>query len=77
MLWLYRRVIFGPLVKAELKTILDLDRRELLVFAPLLAGVFWMGIAPNSFLDVMHVSVENLIALSQPAGDTSLAAILP
>ena len=67
MLWLYRRVIFGSLTKEELKTMLDLDRREIMIFAPLILAVLWMGIYPNSFLDVMHVSVENLMLQAQPA----------
>ena len=67
MLWLYRRVIFGALTKDELKTILDLDRREIAVFAPLLAVTLWMGIYPNSFLGVMHASVDKLLEQSRPA----------
>jgi len=67
MLWLYRRVIFGDLTKENLKAILDLDRREIVIFAPLILAVLWMGIYPNSFLDVMHVSVENLMVQAQPA----------
>jgi len=67
MLWLYRRIIFGDLTKENLKTILDLDRREIVIFTPLILAVLWMGIYPNSFLDVMHVSVENLMVQAQPA----------
>ncbi len=61
MLWLYRRVIFGELVKEELKSILDLSRREIAIFAPLILVVIWMGVYPTSFLSVMHASVGNLI----------------
>jgi NADH-quinone oxidoreductase subunit M len=61
MLWLYRRVIFGKLVKDELKDILDLSPREIAVFAPLVALVLWMGVYPSSFLDVLHVTVANLV----------------
>ncbi len=61
MLYLYRRVIFGKLSKDSLKKILDLSPREIAVFAPLLILVFWMGIYPLPFLDVMHVSVNHLI----------------
>ena len=61
MLYLYRRVIYGKLTKDSLKKILDLSPREVLVFAPLLAIVAWMGIYPAPFLDVMHASVSNLI----------------
>jgi len=61
MLFLYRRVIFGELVKEELKRILDLNRREVLVFAPLVVVVIWMGIMPMSFLGPIEASVGNLI----------------
>ena len=61
MLYLYRRVVFGKLTKEELFTILDLDRRELAIFAPLVLVVLWMGIFPNSFLDPIDASVARLI----------------
>ena len=61
MLYLYRRVIFGELTKEDLKKILDVSPREIAVFAPLIFIVFFMGIYPIPFLDVMHSSVENLI----------------
>jgi len=81
MLYLYRRVIFGTLVKADLKAILDVNRREVLVFAPLLALVFWMGIYPVSFLEVFSASVTNLVADHERSlaatGGGSLAALWP
>jgi NADH-quinone oxidoreductase subunit M len=61
MLWLYRRVVFGPLVRPELKSILDLNPREVLVFAPLVALVLWMGIYPSSFMAFLSPTVENLV----------------
>jgi NADH-quinone oxidoreductase subunit M len=61
MLWLYARVVFGEMTKDSLKTILDLDRREIAVFAPLVAMVLWMGIYPASFFAVMEPSVDKLI----------------
>jgi NADH-quinone oxidoreductase subunit M len=61
MLYLYRRVVFGALTKENLKTIVDVDSREVAIFAPLLLIVFVMGIYPSLFLDVMHVTVESLI----------------
>jgi NADH-quinone oxidoreductase subunit M len=62
MLYVYRRIIFGVLDKESLKDIVDLSPREIAVFAPLIILVFWMGIYPASFLDMMAVSVDNLIA---------------
>ena len=61
MLWLYRRVIFGKLTKPDLMTMMDLNKREIAIFVPLIAIVLWMGIYPNSFIDIMRPSVENLI----------------
>ena len=60
-LWLYRRVIFGPLEKPELKGILDLDTREVAFMAPLVVLTILFGIYPAPLLDVMTASVENLI----------------
>ena len=71
MLYLYRRVIFGALTKEDLKTMADLNRREIAVFAPLVAATLWMGIWPEPFLDVMHASVANLIENYRVALDAS------
>ncbi len=77
MLYLYRRVIFGSLVKDSLKTISDLSPREVLVFAPLIVIVLWLGIYPEPVLNVMHVSVQNLVErvdLARAALDASALA---
>tara|TARA_R100000005_G_scaffold90521_2_gene61948 strand:- start:4356 stop:5867 length:1512 start_codon:yes stop_codon:yes gene_type:complete len=76
-LWLYRRVVFGELVKEDLKNIMDVGRRELLIFAPLIIVAFWIGIYPDPFLDVMHASVLNLMEhhdASLQAGQTLINA---
>ena len=61
MLYLYRRIVFGVMTKIDLKDILDVNRREALVFAPLIVIVLWMGIYPSSFIDVMAASVGNVV----------------
>jgi NADH-quinone oxidoreductase subunit M len=61
-LWLYRRVIFGVLEKADLKSVKDLSAREVAILTPLLAAIIFFGVYPQPILDVMHVSVENLIS---------------
>ncbi|MBI78134.1 MAG: NADH-quinone oxidoreductase subunit M [Rhodospirillaceae bacterium] len=61
MLWLYRRVVFGRLVKEDLRDILDLNRREILIFAPLLIITIFMGVFPGPFLEIIEVSVSHLI----------------
>jgi len=60
-LWLYRRVIFGTLTKADLKDMVDLNKREVAIFAPLVILVLLFGVYPAPVLDVMHESVANLI----------------
>ncbi|KAF0224866.1 MAG: NADH-quinone oxidoreductase subunit [Rhodospirillaceae bacterium] len=60
-LYLYRRVVFGRLTRDDLKSILDLSPREVLMFAPLIVIVIWMGIYPITFLEPMHASVAKLI----------------
>jgi len=61
MLYLYRRVIFGRLVRADLMNILDLSPRELAVFAPLVFLTLWMGVYPASFTDFFRPSVNALV----------------
>lgn len=60
MLYLYRRVVFGELTKDDLKNMLDLNKREILIFTPLIVFTLWMGVYPSTFMDYIHVSVENL-----------------
>ena len=61
MLYLYRRVIFGTITRADLRNLLDLSVREKIVFAPLLVVVLWMGFYPSSFLRPIQVSVDHLV----------------
>ncbi|MFC3713908.1 NADH-quinone oxidoreductase subunit M [Sphingoaurantiacus capsulatus] len=62
MLYLYRRVIFGTLEKAELTSMSDLTVREIAMMVPLAAVVMWMGIYPKPFLDPLHAPVEAILA---------------
>jgi NADH-quinone oxidoreductase subunit M len=61
MLYLYRRVVFGTITREDVRAMLDLDWREVAIFAPMIAIVLWMGIYPSSFLRPMQPSVANLI----------------
>ncbi len=61
MLYLYRRVIFGVITKDDVRAMIDLSPREVLIFAPMIAVVLWMGIYPASFLRPMQPSLANLI----------------
>jgi len=61
MLWLYRRVIFGKLTREDLKSIMDVNRREIAVFVPLLLLTVFMGVYPLPFLEIIEVSSSHLI----------------
>ncbi len=74
MLMLVRRVLYGKLVRDDLKGLLDLSPREVAVFAPLIAMVLWMGIYPSSFISVMQPSVDHLLRQHQLALDRAAVA---
>jgi NADH-quinone oxidoreductase subunit M len=60
-LWLYRKVIFGALVKPSLASIKDLTLRESVTLFPLVALTILFGIYPKPVLDVSAVSVQQLV----------------
>jgi len=66
-LWLYRRMIFGPLEKPSLKSITDLGYREVLVLGPLVILTILFGFYPAPLLDVTAVSVNQLVSNYQAA----------
>jgi NADH-quinone oxidoreductase subunit M len=71
MLYLYRRVIFGTIARADLSGILDLSLREKAIFAPLLVLVLWMGLYPSSFLRPIQVSIDHLVQQVNAATDAA------
>ena len=66
-LWLYRKIVFGELTKDSLKGILDMNKREIAIFVPLILLTIWMGVYPNSFLDPMAPAVDKLVGDYQAA----------
>ncbi|MBF0422273.1 MAG: NADH-quinone oxidoreductase subunit M [Magnetococcales bacterium] len=61
MLWMYKRVVFGEIRNPEVSVLADVNRRELVAFAPLIALVLWIGFYPKPFLDIFHTSVQHLL----------------
>ena len=81
MLWMFQRVMFGPVTHEENKTLKDLSGRELTVMAPLAFMVFFMGVNPNFFFRKMEHSIENFLKRAMPtavvrAGPSTNAAPL-
>jgi NADH-quinone oxidoreductase subunit M len=58
MLWMLRRVIFGPLSHSENQTLRDLNGREILILAPVVALIVFLGIYPQPFLSRMTPSID-------------------
>lgn len=66
MLWLYKRVVFGEITRDEVREMLDLSRREKVVFVPIVVMVIVLGVYPALILDFMHTSVDQVIAQVYP-----------
>ena len=66
-LWLYRRVVFGDLIKESLRAITDMTAREKAIFAPLVAMTLLLGVYPALVTDIVGPSVEALVAQHQLA----------
>ncbi|MFN8545139.1 MAG: NADH-quinone oxidoreductase subunit M [Candidatus Binatia bacterium] len=76
LLWMYQRVIFGPLVHDENRRLEDLSRRELAVIVPVLALCVVMGVYPTPFLRVMQPSVDKILArIDRPVVHTAALAV--
>jgi NADH-quinone oxidoreductase subunit M len=78
-LYLYRRIIFGALVKPALQTIEDLTLREKALLVPLVVATIVLGVYPKPVFDVTTPAVAKLvsgtraaIALSHAANDTAM-----
>jgi len=61
-LWMYKRVIFGAVANAHVDELQDINAREFLVLGVLAVLVLVMGVWPQPFADVLHVSVNELLA---------------
>jgi len=66
-LWLYRRVIYGELDKPALQTITDLNRREIITFAPLVLLIIYYGVQPGPILDAFAAPTDALMSNVQAA----------
>ncbi|GEC16025.1 NADH-quinone oxidoreductase subunit M [Nitrobacter winogradskyi] len=76
-LWLYRKIVFGALVKPSLATIKDLTFREGLTLAPLVVLTILFGVYPKPVLDFSAASVQNLVNNYASATAAIKAAALP
>jgi NADH-quinone oxidoreductase subunit M len=84
MLWMFRRVMFGPLESPENRGLIDLGFREKFVMAAIAVPIFWIGIYPETFLRRIEPSVMELlqrveersvVVLATPAEPASIAEL--
>lgn len=75
-LWLYRRVVYGELDKPALQTITDLNRREIITFAPLILLIIYYGLQPGPILDAFAAPTVSLLNNVQAALATVKTAAL-
>jgi len=68
MLWMVRRVFFGPIVHEANRKLLDLSLREKLVASALVVPMIWIGVYPSTFLRPMDASVRTLLATIEARG---------
>jgi len=69
MLWLYQRTMFGRLDNPENQKLKDLDFREIMTLAPIVACCFWIGLYPKPFFEILDKPVAEIVQrLEAPAG---------
>jgi NADH-quinone oxidoreductase subunit M len=61
-LWMVKRVVFGEVANDNVQQLEDINGREFVILASLAAAVLLFGLWPAPLLEVMHVSVDNLLA---------------
>jgi NADH-quinone oxidoreductase subunit M len=73
-LWLYRRVVFGDLVKDSLRGMADLTLRERAIILPLVFLTIFYGVYPMPILEVTDASVNQLVTAVNAAIEAAAPA---
>jgi NADH-quinone oxidoreductase subunit M len=60
-LWLYRKIVFGELVKTSLVSIKDMTGREIAIFVPFIVLTILFGVYPKPVLDMSAASIHQLV----------------
>ncbi|HME68574.1 MAG TPA: NADH-quinone oxidoreductase subunit M [Myxococcota bacterium] len=73
MLWMLRRVMFGPVDNPENRGLIDLGLREKFVMVAVLLPIFWVGIYPDFFLRRLDASVTEVLRRVETANARTTA----
>jgi NADH-quinone oxidoreductase subunit M len=60
-LWMVKRVFWGPVTNSDISSLSDINARELFILATLAFAVLLLGIYPQPLVEVMHLSIVNLL----------------
>ncbi|MBI3187342.1 MAG: NADH-quinone oxidoreductase subunit M [Gammaproteobacteria bacterium] len=60
-LWMVKRVFYGEIKNDNVRALTDINQREFLIMAVLAVAVLALGLYPAPLVDIMHVSVDNLL----------------
>jgi NADH-quinone oxidoreductase subunit M len=66
LLWLYQRVMFGPVTHAANEHLADLNAREYATLIPLILLCFWIGIYPKPLFRVLERPVQQIVEQVNP-----------
>ena len=77
MLWLFQRTMFGTLDKEENRNLKDCNVREVIYMLPIVVFMFWIGLYPKPFLQIMEPSVRQLVSRYQAPVTAPAAALQP
>jgi NADH-quinone oxidoreductase subunit M len=62
LLWMFQRVFMGPVTNPGTKKLRDLNVRELAIMLAFILFIFWIGIAPTPYFNLMDTSVSQLVS---------------
>jgi len=72
ILFMFQKMFLGPVIKDENRSLKDINWREIAILIPLIVLIFWIGLYPKPFFDLMAPAVDNLVAALQSAAVAGL-----
>jgi NADH-quinone oxidoreductase subunit M len=77
LLWLYQRTMLGQVTNAKNLGLPDLNLREMVVFAPLIAWALWIGIYPKPYFEILEKPVAQIVERVRPGYLQGIASEKP
>jgi NADH-quinone oxidoreductase subunit M len=67
LLFMFQKLFLGPVDKEENRVLSDINWREILTLAPILVFIFWIGLYPRPFFNLIGPAVDNVVVILQVA----------